>query len=311
MDINNDGNKDLMAGDSGGNIWLFLNTGTKETPRLAKGILVEADGKPIKASRKTYKKENGKHVVDKIVPGSHTLAEIYSKIHVSDWDGDGLKDLLVGHNQTIILYKNVGTETAHRFQAPTLIKAPEGVFPSRPSPYVIDLDGDGKKDLLVGSERPKIYFYRNIGTDSTPQLAKGKVLDLKGDGFEDGYRCRIDVTDWNNDGELDILAGNFYSNKKPAGGNIWLFLSVAIPSSVKVRSPSEMNTCINNLRQMDAGKEQWALANKRSNGDQVDIRGVNEYIKGNRTPICPSGGKYTYSITGVDPQCSVPGHALR
>jgi len=206
VDWNNDGKKDLIAGDTAGNVWLFLNIGSKEKPQLAEGKRVEADGKPI-----------GK--------GSHKLSEVYSKIHMGDWDGDGLKDLLVGHHNTIILYKNVGTQSAPRFQAPTLIKIPEGNFPSRPSPYVIDWDGDGRKDLLAGSEGPKIYFYRNIGTDKTPQLAKGELLALKGPGFEAGYRCRIDVADWNNDGKLDLLVGNRCRGKKPSsGGNIWLFL---------------------------------------------------------------------------------------
>jgi hypothetical protein len=223
VDINNDGLNDLLAGDSKGNVWLFLNTGTKHVPTLAQGMLVESDGKPIKAKQTTYKRVDGKSVLDKVIPGSNPLAEVYSKIHVSDWDGDGLKDLLVGHSSTIILYKNAGTKTAHRFLAPTLIKAPDG-YPSRPSPYIIDWDADGKNDLLVGCERSKIYFYRNIGTQGKPKLAKKKELNLKGDGFADGYRCRIDVTDWNNDDKLDILVGNFYSNKKPMGGNIWLFL---------------------------------------------------------------------------------------
>ena len=76
-------------------------------------------------------------------------------------------------------------------------------------------------------------------------------------------------------------------------------------------TPERRNVCINNLRQIDAGKEQWAMANRRSNGDPADVRGVNEYIKGNRTPVCPAGGKYSYRNIGIAPECSVPGHALR
>jgi len=195
----------LIAGDTQGNVTLFLNTGSKEKPELAKGKLVEADGKPIKA-------------------GSHKLADTYSKIHMADWDGDGLKDLLVGHSETIVMYKNVGTQSGPRFQAPTLMKIPEGKFPFRPSPYVVDWDGDGKKDLLVGAEEPKVYFYRNIGTDKKPQLASGKELELKGPGQDASYRWRIEVTDWNKDEKKDILVGNIYSGRGRAGGNIWLFL---------------------------------------------------------------------------------------
>lgn len=217
-----------MAGDSDGNVWRFLNLGTRGRPALAEGKRVEADGKPITASRKKYKVVEGRYVVDKVIPGSHKLAEIYSKIHVADWDGDGLKDLLVGHSSTIIFYRNAGTKSTPRFEAPKLIEPGDGRFPVRPSPYVVDWDGDGTKDLLVGSERAKIYFYRNVGSDRSPKLAGGKVLALKGAGFDSGYRCRIDVTDWSNDGKLDVLVGNICSSReggrRRSGGNIWLFL---------------------------------------------------------------------------------------
>ncbi len=32
------------------------------------------------------------------------------------------------------------------------------------------------------------------------------------------------VVDWDGDGKLDLLTGNFYSDQEPAGGNVWLFL---------------------------------------------------------------------------------------
>ena len=224
MDWNDDGKMDLVAGDSRGNVTLFLNTGVRGSPKLAAREPVEADGKPITASRKVYKRTGGRTVVDRTITGSHELAQIYSKIHVADWDGDGLEDLLVGHSSTVIMYKNVGTASAPRLQAPVALDSPDGRWPSRPSPYVVDWDGDGKKDLLLGSERPKVYFHRNLGTNKEPQLARGQLLDLKGPGFERGYRCRIDVTDWNNDGKLDLLVGNFCSGGGAYGGNIWLFL---------------------------------------------------------------------------------------
>ncbi|MGB2820763.1 MAG: VCBS repeat-containing protein, partial [Phycisphaerae bacterium] len=117
MDYNNDGKRDLIAGDTQGNVWVFLNIGTKAEPKLAEGKKVEADGKPI-------------------ARGSSPLAGSYSKLHMADWDGDGLMDILVGHSSTIILYRNTGTRSAPRFQAPVPIQTPEGKFPVRPSPFV-------------------------------------------------------------------------------------------------------------------------------------------------------------------------------
>ncbi|MDP6044139.1 MAG: VCBS repeat-containing protein [Phycisphaerae bacterium] len=218
---------DLISGDTKGNVWIYINIGTSKEPKLAGGKQVEADGKPITASRRTYKREGGRIKLDKIIPGSSKLAEVYSKIHMADWDGDGLKDLLIGHSSTIIFYKNAGTKSKPVFKAPVTIDPPEGSFSSRPSPYVVDWDGDGKKDLLVSTEPRKLAFYRNVGTAKAPKLGKPVEVELKGDGFEKGYRNRIEIVDWNNDGKLDILAGNFYSDRtaRTNGGNVWLFLA--------------------------------------------------------------------------------------
>ena len=211
MDWNNDGKNDLLSGDTKGQVWIFLNEGTSESPKLAKGVQVEAAGEPIVGSR-----EKGK------------IIGIYSKLHYADFNGDGLKDLLVGQNapagDNLLFYKNIGTKSKPKLAKPEPIELPEPKM-SRPSPYVVDFDGDGVVDLLFGTERSEVYFFRNAGTNEKPKLKKGRNLKLDGgEDFENSYRCRIDVTDWNNDGVLDILAGTFYSKKKPMGGNVWLFL---------------------------------------------------------------------------------------
>jgi len=216
VDWNNDGKKDLISGDTKGQVWVFLNTATDEAPELAEGVRVQAGGVPIIAAR--YAKG-----------GSDSLMGTYSKLHYGDWDGDGLRDLLIGQDGTtrgeIAFYKNTGTESDPKFSGPELLKMP-GPKMERPSPYVIDWDGDGKQDLLFGTdEQGEIYFFRNTGTNEKPQLEAGKQLGLAGGDFNRGYRCRIDVTDWNEDGKLDLLVGNFYSHKKPVGGNVWLFLA--------------------------------------------------------------------------------------
>ena len=86
---------------------------------------------------------------------------------------------------------------------------------------------------------------------------------------------------------------------------IGLLAAIAIPSFVKARNTSQQNACINNLRQIDGGKEQWAMAAKKNDGDTVVTDSVNEYIKGNATPNCPGGGTYTYDNVGSDPGCTI------
>ena len=42
---------------------------------------------------------------------------------------------------------------------------------------------------------------------------------------------------------------------------IGLLAAIAIPNFVRARQTSQTNACINNLRQIDAAKQQWALEN--------------------------------------------------
>jgi len=90
--------------------------------------------------------------------------------------------------------------------------------------------------------------------------------------------------------------------------------AIAIPNFVKARSTSQQNACINNLRQIDAAKNQWALEKGKTTGDVCTEEDVKPYIRlvdGN-LPKCPAGGTYTIGAvgTGTPPTCSIPGHQL-
>ncbi len=92
-----------------------------------------------------------------------------------------------------------------------------------------------------------------------------------------------------------------------------MMAAIAIPSFVKARTTSQKNACINNLRQLDSAKEQWALAERKVNGDTPDEAGVLEYVRGSGMPVCPQGGTYTLNAIGTNPTCSMnhDGHSLR
>ena len=76
------------------------------------------------------------------------------------------------------------------------------------------------------------------------------------------------------------------------------------PLFVKGHAGSQLNACINNLRQIDSGKAQWALAQKKDDSDPIVIAEVNQYLKGNTAPECPGGGRYLYGRMGADPRCT-------
>ena len=88
---------------------------------------------------------------------------------------------------------------------------------------------------------------------------------------------------------------------------IGLLAAIALPSFVKARNTSQQNACINNLRMIDSGKEQAALAERWGDTTQAGTATVNLYIKGNTTPTCPSAGTYTYGYMNRAPACNFSG----
>ena len=101
---------------------------------------------------------------------------------------------------------------------------------------------------------------------------------------------------------------------------IGLLAAIAIPNFVRARATAQQNACINNLRQIDAAANQWALENRAKTGDPISYpANLMPYIKLNALgsiPPCPAGGIYTCSIVGTNPACSIgttlglPGHVL-
>ncbi|MBA4386436.1 MAG: hypothetical protein C0404_00550 [Verrucomicrobia bacterium] len=88
---------------------------------------------------------------------------------------------------------------------------------------------------------------------------------------------------------------------------VGLMSAIAIPSFVKARGTAQINGCINNMRQIDSAKEQWALANKKGDNAVVDVKGMLQYVKGAQMPVCPAGGQYTVGTMADEPSCSAHG----
>jgi hypothetical protein len=72
----------------------------------------------------------------------------------------------------------------------------------------------------------------------------------------------------------------------------------------------ERNTCIANLKLIDAAKLQWALLNNKAEDAIPTAQDLLPYFKDGVFPACPSGGSYTINAVGQAPTCSIPGHAL-
>jgi prepilin-type N-terminal cleavage/methylation domain-containing protein len=94
---------------------------------------------------------------------------------------------------------------------------------------------------------------------------------------------------------------------------IGLLAAIAIPNFVKARETAQTNACINNLRQIDGAKQQWALEAGKSSSDTPTWAEVGAYLKQGASieTSCPAKGTYTIGNVSENPRCSVPKHELK
>lgn len=163
IDYNNDGKKDLVVGSSDGSIRLYLNNGTDAAPEFAPSSqLATADGVSISAG-------------------------INSKPFFVDWNNDGKKDLIVGRGvidnegNTVDLYLNIGSDDSPAFFSNSGLR--QWLRENRrdrgsreylgynhdlgdlthgkgeAAPFVVNIDGAGSRDLVVGNGAGSIVTY--------------------------------------------------------------------------------------------------------------------------------------------------------
>lgn len=93
-------------------------------------------------------------------------------------------------------------------------------------------------------------------------------------------------------------------------GIIGLLAALALPAFIKARTISQSKACINNLRIMDAAKEQAAMEYRWRSGKTIDSGTTDEtnvlaYVKRNQIPDCPGSGTYAWNSIGASSSCSV------
>lgn len=135
-DMDQDGDLDLVLGTRTSSVEIFENTGTRKKP------VYSEESKPLKTRSGNPLKG--------------------SNAHMADWDGNGALDLVLGSEYGgVHWYPNLGTTqqpefgekqvliAEGKFKRRILEEGPEGAG-SRTKVFVVDYDGDGLSDLLVG-----------------------------------------------------------------------------------------------------------------------------------------------------------------
>ena len=96
---------------------------------------------------------------------------------------------------------------------------------------------------------------------------------------------------------------------------VFVIIAVTVGlAASRARATPAKNACLNNLRQMDGGKQQWALEYHKTTNDTPSWDAIRPYIGGGTQREilrCPRGGTYILGRVGELPRCTYRGHTLQ
>ncbi len=122
-----------------------------------------------------------------------------------DLDGDGDFDALVGdYNGEISFFLNDGSPTEPNFSYQG--KFLEIDLAGRATPALGDVEGDGDLDLYVGDKNGSVHVWSNEGDPANYNFMK--ISDDLFPGEDLGLEIALELADFDNDGDLDLLIGN-------------------------------------------------------------------------------------------------------
>ncbi len=238
-DWDDDGDEDLICGNSAGYIGFIENLDGGDTPKWAAPKYLKSEGEIIRIQAG----ENGS------IQGPCESKWGYTTLSVEDWNNDGLKDILVNSIWgKVIWYENTGSEGNPELadEKPVYVnwngKAPNLEWnwwePKpytlatqwRTTPSAIDWNKDGLMDLVMLDHEGYLSFFERFNGDDEISLMPGKrifysepgsynrkneIIDSLGGSLRlntdkngSSGRRKLAFGDWDKDGDIDIIVNS-------------------------------------------------------------------------------------------------------
>ncbi len=227
VDIDNDGDKDLVVATSG-----VLEQTSNNNDKLYLYLNITDSVRPV------FKLADSNFVISSLV------GQGFFSAHPTfgDLNGDGKPDLLVGEGNGNVAYfinNSIGSQFNFTLNNRNAFGLTIGTYCT---PQLFDLDKDGLLDIVSGERNGTVKFYKNTGTKQVPSFSNTPTIDSLGKVHSRevykplgssqmlelvGYSAPH-ITDLNNDGVYEMLLG---SNN----GRVDLYTNVvAHPDSVAI-----------------------------------------------------------------------------
>ncbi len=237
VDWDNDGDEDLIAGNSAGYIAFIENLSGGPNPSWAEPELLEVNGEAIRIQAG----ENGS------IQGPAEAKWGYTTLSVADWNGDGHQDIIFNSIWGKVEWiQNTGTALMAAQPVKVDWGNQEPPYPSwnwwkpaadelvtqwRTTPYAIDWNEDGVMDLIMLDQEGYLAYYQGDSKAGETILQPGKrifygengatfnnknevqdtgngLLRLNTAEAGSSGRRKISFVDWDNDGDQDLLVNS-------------------------------------------------------------------------------------------------------
>ena len=263
-DWDGDGDEDLITGNTAGFIEWIENLDGQNPPKWSAPLRLKTDGEDFRIMA-------GPNMS---IQGPAEAKWGYTVPYVADWNMDGLPDILFNSITGQIQWlPNIGTRTQPKLANASPVKVDWSENPPKPAwnwwdpnpeelvvqwrtrPIVVDLNEDGLNDLVVIDHEGYLSFFERKKSNDKLILMpgkrifhddKGKLLRLNPKKAGSSGRRKIDLVDWDNDGDYDLLVNTIntalYRN---IGGNTkFIFEYIGDLSSVILGGHSTSPTTV-------------------------------------------------------------------